>query len=89
MRSDGFLVNRKAFTIAKSPPGMMVNFIHQFETIMHRGGTFVGVATVNSNWTRCMQANGQWNFCAPADPEYLLEWARFVLGTQLATYPVY
>jgi hypothetical protein len=88
LRPDGFLVNRKAFTIAKSPGGPVVDTVHQFETIMARGGTFVGVATVNSNFRRCLQPTGLFGACA-YDPGYLTEWTRFILGTQLATYPIY
>jgi S1-C subfamily serine protease len=87
-RADGFLVNRKAFTIAKSPPAPQFQAIHQFETIMHRGGTFVGVGTINSNFMRCLQPNGVYGLCT-FDQNYLSEWTRFILGTQLATYPVY
>jgi hypothetical protein len=82
LRNDGFLVNRKAFVIRKSPPAMTSNGMHQFETIMHRGTTFVGVATVNGNFPICAGP-------CPLDPAYLIEWTRFILGTQLATYPVY
>jgi trypsin-like peptidase len=88
LRNDGFLVNRKAFTINRSPFAQVIDGMHQFETIMTRSGAFVGVATVNFDLKRCLTPVGQFLSC-PMDSNYLAEWTRFVLGTQLATFPVY
>lgn len=87
-RQDGLVINRKAFFIGKQAlgPGKF-RAIHQFETVMARGGSFVGVATINKQVDQCWNGN-QFGLCS-FDPNYLEEWAHFVLATQMSTYPIF
>ena len=88
-RPDGLVINRKAFFIGKQQLGPgHVRAIHQFETIMARGGSFVGIAMINNNVDQCFNAFNVPSLCT-VNPAYIREWARFVLATQLSTYPIY
>ena len=88
-RQDGLMVNRRAFFVGKQnlAPGRALA-IHQFETLMARGGSFVGVATINSRVDLCWNAAGRVGLCS-FDPNYVEEWAYFVLATQMSTYPLF
>lgn len=88
-RPDGLVVNRKAIFVAKKmlAPGR-VKAIHQFETIMARGGSFVGIGMINNDVEQCFNSMNQPVLCT-IDPDYLREWAKFVFATQMSTYPVY
>ena len=88
-RQDGLAINRKATFVAKDQLGpRRYRAIHLFETIMARGGSFVGIGTINKNVEQCLNQFNQPQLCS-YDPAYLKEWAQFVLATQMSTYPVY
>ncbi|MER9867199.1 serine protease [Mesorhizobium sp. M0136] len=88
-RQDGLTINRKSFFIGKNSMGPgRFKAMHQFETIMARGGSFVGVASVNNDVEQCFNQFNQFVLCNPT-PLFLKKWAHFVLATQLSTYPFY
>lgn len=88
-RQDGLVVNRKAVFVGKQNlgPGKVLA-IHQFETLMARGGSFVGIAMTNNEVEQCLNALNQPVLCS-IDPDYLRNWAHFVLATQMSTYPIF
>jgi hypothetical protein len=94
LRDNGMVFNRKGFihSLVMSPgPGSPS--AHSFETLIAKAGTFLGVGTINR------QRHPQMDVCAqngwPPVPQcadartHLLEWTRFILATQLSTYPAY
>lgn len=95
VRDNGLMFNRKGFMLAKRPPqfpGETVPLAHVFHTLVARSGAFLGVATVNAEINPLLTTCG-----TPMQPAYgcvgaqahLAEWTRFVLATQLSTFPVY
>lgn len=88
-RRDGLVFNRKAVFVGKQilAPGRF-HVIHQFETLMARSGSFVGIVMTNNNVEQCYNAYGQLVLCS-ASPHYLRRWAHFVLATQMSTYPIF
>ncbi|QOV66933.1 serine protease [Citrobacter sp. BDA59-3] len=88
-RSDGLVVNRKAYFFGRQQlgPGRF-KATHQFETLMARDGTFVGISTFNNDVEQCVTPVGQYVLCH-SSPQYLQQWAKFVLATQMSTYPVH
>lgn len=88
-RSDGLVVNRKAYFFGRQQlgPGKF-KATHQFETLMARDGTFVGISTFNNDVEQCINPVGQYVLCNPSQ-QYLQEWAKFILATQMSTYPVH
>lgn len=88
-RSDGLVVNRKAYFFGRQQlgPGRF-KATHQFETLMARDGTFVGISTFNNDVEQCVNPVGQYVLCNRSQ-QYLQQWAKFVLATQMSTYPVH
>jgi Trypsin-like peptidase domain len=91
-RDNGLLFNRKGFYVAKEPPvaGVPLPVAHTFEALIAKNGTFVGVGIVNDDvpaaMTLCTQSGGRMQGCE-AVMRHLEEWTRFILATQLSTYP--
>lgn len=93
-RDNGMVFNRKGFTQPKAfwmagmptPP-----LAHTFETLIAKAGSFLGVGTLNNDMPAgelqrfCLQG-GQMPVCA-AVLRNVAEWTRFILATQLSTYP--
>jgi S1-C subfamily serine protease len=91
LRDNGMVFNRKGYSHSKgylAPPNVVA---HSFETLVAKGGSFMGVGTINDNrpldLLQCVSS--------PFVPqcqgarEYLKEWTLFILATQLSTYPSY
>jgi len=87
VREDGLAVNRKAVYFVKSLGLDRAESAHALETVMTRGGSFVGVVTINEDAALCL-AGVQWAPCE-IDPASIEEWARFALATQMTTYPIF
>jgi hypothetical protein len=87
--------NRKGYIHAKGPWNagmpMPTDVEHSFETLIAKSGSFLGVGTINSdlptNLAACVQNQGQLPGCPHDSIAYLHEWTRFILATQLSTYP--
>jgi S1-C subfamily serine protease len=95
MRPNGMLFNRKGFSYATQPqrfPGEAVPFAHLFLTLATGPGSFLGVATVNARVHPFLQAcamnNTAMQGCIDA-AAHQRTWTRFVLATQLSTFPAY
>lgn len=93
-RDNGMVFNRKGFTQPKVywVPGMpFPPLAHSFETLIAKSGSFLGVGTLNNDMPQgqlqrfCLQG-GQMPAC-PAVLANIVEWTRFILATQLSTYP--
>ncbi len=94
MRDGGLIFTRKALSLFKRAPqfyGDQVPQGHAFETLVARSGIFLGVATLNQQvdprWQACT-ANPQYPGCADAFRNRRT-WTRFVLATQLSTFPTF
>lgn len=94
MRDGGLIFSRKALSLLKRAPqfyGEPVPQGHAFETLVARSGIFLGVATINQQvdprWQACT-LNPQYPGCADAFRNRR-SWTRFVLATQLSTFPAY
>lgn len=94
-RANGLVFNRKGFTLAKRPaqfPGDIVPLAHGFHTLVARSGSFLGVAALNDaidpRVYACRSPNPPAIGCVGA-MLHLSEWTRFVLATQLSTFPAY
>lgn len=90
---DNMVFNRKGFSQPKQPYfGPNTPMAHSFETLVAKSGTFLGVGTINDNVPAnlglCLQSMGNMPGCGAAIA-HLHEWSRFVLATQLSTYPAY
>lgn len=88
-RADGFIVDRKGFFVGRQwiNPGQ-VRASHLFETAMSRGGSFTGITMINNRVDQCFNQFHVLALCSP-NQDYLEEWAKFVLATQMSTYQVY
>lgn len=93
IRSNGLVFNRKGFLIAKAAmpfPGAPVPLAHVFLTLVAQTGHFLGVASLNDGIDSLMDACLARNFlgadCSGAK-SHLQTWTRFVLATQLSTFP--
>ena len=93
-RDNGMVFNRKGFSQPKIywVPGMpFPPLAHTFETLIANSGTFLGVGTLNNDVPQfqlrqaCLQG-AQMPAC-PTVLANLAEWTRFILATQLSTYP--
>lgn len=94
MRDGGLIFSRKALSLYKRAAqfyGDQVPQGHAFETLVARSGHFLGVATINQlidpRWMACTN-NPQYPGCADAFRNRRA-WTRFVLATQLSTFPTY
>jgi hypothetical protein len=94
MRDGGLIFTRKALSLYKRAAqfyGDQVPQGHAFETLVARSGHFLGVATINQQvdprWMACT-SNPQYPGCADAFRNRRA-WTRFVLATQLSTFPTY
>lgn len=94
MRDGGMIFTRKGLALFKRPsqfPGEPVPQGHAFETLVARSGVFLGVATINQEvdlrWQACTAAP-QYPGCSDAFRNRRA-WTRFVLATQLSTFPTY
>lgn len=95
LRDNGLIFNRKGFSLAKRPmrfPGDVVPVAHGFHTLVARSGNFLGVATLNDEVNpmiyACTSQNPPPMGCVGA-VTHLREWTRFVLATQLSTFPTF
>ncbi len=93
--ASGLVFARKGFSLYKRAPqfyGDQVPQGHVFETLLARSGHFLGVATINQEvdlrWTACVNGNPQAMGCIGA-MQNRRAWTRFVLATQLSTFPTY
>ena len=91
-RPNGLVFTRKGLMYPTLPQqGMSSPILHVFETLIAKSGTFLGVATINSEiapaMTACLTTNFEGSGCA-AVRAHLNTWTHFVLATQLSTYPV-
>ena len=94
-RTDGLLFNRKGATVFEAspvPPGYRP-VVHLFETLLARGGTFLGVRVVNEIYGElvpgCVYVSATKPPGCAASERQLREWVPFVLATQLSTFPAY
>jgi hypothetical protein len=96
-RENNMVFNRKGMMYLKGlpVPGTQTGGTqagHVFETLVAKGGTFLGVGTVNDELppqlSACVQTGNTTGICVPAI-QHLKEWTHFILATQLSTYPVY
>jgi hypothetical protein len=92
-RTNGLVFNRKGFILAKTQipfPGAQVPVAHGFHTLVAQSGYFLGVATLNDQIDAMLQPCAVQQFstlqCSGARA-HLREWTRFVLATQLSTFP--
>ena len=93
VRPNGLMFNRKGFGLPKQPmpfPGAHVPMAHGFHTLVAQSGNFLGVAALNDevdpSLGQCIAAGFPRNPCARSQ-EHLREWTRFILATQLSTFP--
>jgi S1-C subfamily serine protease len=99
VRDNGLAFARKGVTLYKRPAqfyGDRVPEAHVFETMVASAGLFLGVATINqqvdTRWQGCMAGNPQGNPGAMGCVGAIANrraWTRFVLATQLSTFPTY
>jgi S1-C subfamily serine protease len=90
-RSNGLVFTRKGFMQPKVQYyGPATPLAHSFETLVAKGGTFLGVGTLNNDVPPLVQQCllGQAVNCAPIN-QHVREWTHFILATQLSTYPAY
>lgn len=94
MRDGGLIFTRKALSLYQRAAqfyGDQVPQGHVFETLVARSGHFLGVATINQlvdpRWMACTN-NPQYPGCADAFRNRR-NWTRYVLATQLSTFPTY
>lgn len=93
IRPNGLIFNRKGLTLAKAAmpfPGAPVPLAHSFHTLVAQSGNFLGVAALNDQIDPMLQACYASQFSGPQCAgayAHLKEWTRFVLATQLSTFP--
>ena len=92
-RPNGLVFNRKGFTLAKVQvpfPGAPVPLAHAFHTLVAQSGAFLGVASLNDEidpaLMHCVTQQFSMPVCQRAR-SHLKEWTRFILATQLSTFP--
>ena len=90
--NEGMVFNRKAFSGAYGPndPKSQTYYRHAFESLLARSRTFLGVATLNDMVPVTLGSCVALNYPTPQCRELKSaadEWIRFVLATQLSTYP--
>lgn len=92
-RPNGLVFNRKGFILAKKAmpfPGAPVPLAHSFHTLVAPSGNFLGIAALNDeidvNLQQCITQQLSGPQCSGAYT-HLHEWTRFVLATQLSTFP--
>ncbi len=92
-KDNGLVFNRKGFLQAKQPfvPGTpQAPLAHTFETLIAKNRWFVGIGTLNEDvppgLPLCSQSGGKMPGC-DGMIRHLEEWTRFILATQLSTYP--
>lgn len=95
LRPNGMMFNRKGLSYPTQPqryPGEPVPLAHVFETLAAGAGHFLGVATLNARLHPLLQACAMGNTamqgCIDATAHQRM-WTRFVLATQLSTFPSY
>lgn len=92
-RPNGLVFARRAQFMQHMPsaPGLPARVSHAFETLVARNDSFLGVATFNRDRPplidTCMSAPTTAMCRAPM--AHLQEWLRYILATQLSTYPTY
>lgn len=90
-RPNGLVFARKAQFMQHMPPalGLPQRVSHAFETLVARNDSFLGAATFNRDRPvlieTCMRAPSTAMCRAPM--AHLQEWLRYILATQLSTYP--
>lgn len=91
-RENGLVFNRKGFAQAKQMvmAGSLAPLAHTFETLIAKNQSFVGIGTLNDavpqGLAACSQSGGRLPGC-DGMIRHLEEWTRFVLATQLSTFP--
>jgi hypothetical protein len=89
---EGMVFNRKAYSGVYGPGDSraQTHFRHVFESLLARSDTFLGVATLNDmvpgTLGSCVALSYPTPQCRELKPD-ADEWIRFVLATQLSTYP--
>ena len=93
VRPNGLVFNRKGFSLAKAAipfPGAKVPLAHGFHTLVAQSASFMGVAALNdqidSMLEQCLAQQLSSPQCSRSKA-HLREWTRFVLATQLSTFP--
>ena len=90
-RPNGLVFARKAQFMQHMPsgPGLPMRVSHAFETLVARNDSFLGVASFNHDRPTlietCMAAPSTAMCRGPM--AHLQEWLRYLLATQLSTYP--
>jgi hypothetical protein len=93
IRPNGLVFNRKGLMLAKAAvpfPGAPVPLAHGFHTLVAQSGNFLGVAALNDQIDPMLQPCYASQFSSPQCAgayAHLKEWTRFVLATQLSTFP--
>lgn len=92
-RPNGLIFNRKGFIFPKEPIQYPYDKGVQafgFDTLVAQSGYFLGVASINQtfqdNTAQCKSTNYAGESCAIVK-ENVEEWVKFLLATQLSTFP--
>ncbi len=92
-RDNGLVFTRKGNISPKQPwTGPSTPLTHSFETLIARGGTFLGAGTINHTEHPMLQAcliSGLREERCQQAREHLKVWTHFIMATQLSTYPAY
>lgn len=92
-RPNGLVFARKAQFMQHMPtaPGLPMRVSHAFETLVARNDSFLGVATFNHDRPLLIETcmNTPATAMCRAPMAHLQEWLRYILATQLSTYPTY
>ena len=94
-RFDGFVVRRKSFVKYEFGPYALQTSQNAFETLAVKHGTFLGVMTIDTDWSpttlqrqfACRAAPMSLADCKDVNNR-LKDWIESVIATHLATFPV-
>jgi S1-C subfamily serine protease len=95
-RFDGFVVRRKSFVHygMYANTGWMMD-AYLFETLVDRGGVFLGASVLNRKWTpQIMQLQQACKINPQVSPycqqalEHFVTWVQAAIGVHLATFPI-
>lgn len=93
-RPNGLVFNRKGFALLKAPirhQGETVPLAHAFHTLVAQSSRFLGVASLNdeidAGLQQCLMQRQLGTASCSRQRAHLREWTRFVLATQLSTFP--
>jgi hypothetical protein len=91
MRADGMVFLRKGWFLSHSVDPRAGLDGHLLETLAARSNSFLGVALINHRRDPMLETCASaptTAMCGPA-MAHLREWARYILATQLSTYPTF